>query len=194
MDGKYTMMKNKIRFAIMSISILLIILPLVSAFGVTSPYWEGHVLSMKPGETKVISLILQNMVGEEDIRLGAKIGDGSDIASLVGNEIYKVPFGKKDVDVKIKITIPNNAPFGKTYEVAVLFSQLGEEEAGNMVQFTTAVGTRIPIVVSPAGETNPVTAEVVSSKAFTEFGTKTFLVFLIVAILVLILLFVRKKK
>lgn len=191
MDGKYTM--RKITNLIINAIILISIIPLASAFGVTSPYWEDHVLSMKPGETKEIALILQNMVGGEDIKLKAKIADGTDIASLVDSDIYKINFGEENVEVKVKITIPEDVSFGKKYEVSVLFSQIGEEEGG-MVEFTTAVGTRIPIIINKVGETAPVTAEVVKNKAVSEFGIKTFLVLLIAAIIFAVLLIIRKKR
>ena len=82
----------------------------VSAFGVTSFYYEGRPLVMMPGESRNISLILQNMVGNDDMKATAEITEGREIAVILdgldGEAEYLVPLGVKDVQVNIKVRMP----------------------------------------------------------------------------------------
>ena len=64
----------------------------VSGFGVSSPYWDEKALVLSPGESKDIVLELQNMVGDEDIVLRAEVEEGSEIVTLVDEDLdYEVP-------------------------------------------------------------------------------------------------------
>ena len=54
----------------------------VSAFGITSPYWQERPLEVVPGETVDVYLELQNMLGEEDITV---VAEGNFIQVLVND-------------------------------------------------------------------------------------------------------------
>jgi len=181
---------------------LLAIIPLASAFGVTTHYWDTKPLIMYPGQIKDIDVELQNMVGDENLRLKAEIIEGSEIATLVmepDNE-YIVPLGRKDIKVNIRVAIPENAPLEDKYNIKVSFKQVAEEE-GKMVQMVASVGTSIPIIIKSVEEV-PVEQETPSqekpSKETTEKISPTSIAILslvIIAIIVgYILLKKRKKK
>ena len=90
---------------------ILMIIPLVNAFGVSTPFWGEHQLVMAPGETKDAYVELQNMVGDEDITLKAEITKGSEIATLIDPSTeYLIPSGTRDVKVNIQVTMPKNVP------------------------------------------------------------------------------------
>ena len=107
-------MKEQINRKIGMTTIILIILSIsfISAFGVSSSYWKGNPLLIAPGDTKTISLRLQNMVEDgEDITVRAILTDGFEIASTEEKD-YLVRAGTKDTEVPIKISIPSDMPLG----------------------------------------------------------------------------------
>ena len=114
-------MKNKIKLGF-GFLIVLLIIPFVSSFGVTAPYWDDNPLIMYPGQTKDFSLILQNMVSTEDITLKAELVEGDEIATLTDtNLIYTVPAGRKDIDVNLRVEIPEDITLDKEYKIGVSF-------------------------------------------------------------------------
>ncbi len=96
-------MKNKI----ILIMLLLILVSTISAFGISSPYWEGNPITMEKGETKIINLNIQNMVGDEDITVKAEITQGKEIASLK-QDTFTIKARTSDTIIPLEITIPNN--------------------------------------------------------------------------------------
>jgi len=129
---------------------LLMLSPMVMAFGVTSPYWDTKPLGLHPGETKDFSLILQNMVGDKDVTLKAFVSKGTEIATLVDPSlVYHVPFGVNDVQVNVRVAVPLEASFGEIDRIGISFVQVAAEEEGKMVQISGAVATDIPVIISP---------------------------------------------
>ena len=107
MTGKINI---KVWMTILVLSVFLI--GFVSAFGVSSDYWVGNPLKISPGETKTISLRLQNIIGAEDIKVKAILKDGQGIATTESKD-YLVKAGTKDTEVPITVSIPSNIPLGK---------------------------------------------------------------------------------
>ena len=127
---------------------VVLLIPLVQGFGVTSAYWDTNPLNLYPGEEKIVELELQNMAGGEDIALLAKITEGADIAAILGEtDKYLVPFGRKDVIVKVLIKLSPDAVPGEKRDVAVSFAQVADKSSGEMIQMVSGVGKKIPIVV-----------------------------------------------
>ncbi|HLD00456.1 MAG TPA: hypothetical protein VJC39_01805 [Candidatus Nanoarchaeia archaeon] len=129
---------------------LLAMLPLVASFGVTTPYWDTKPLSLHPGESQEVQLLLQNMVGEGDITLLASITEGGNIAQLLDQNLnYLIPFGTKDVPVSLRITIPEDASTDGDVKVIVSFKQLVSSNAeGEMLQMAGGVGAIIPVTIT----------------------------------------------
>ena len=125
-------------------------LPLVASFGVTTPYWDTKPLSLHPGESQEVQLLLQNMVGEGDITLLASITEGGNIAQLLDQNLnYLIPFGTKDVPVSLRITIPEDASTDGDVKVIVSFKQLVSSNAeGEMLQMAGGVGAIIPVTIT----------------------------------------------
>lgn len=173
---------------------LVLMIPLVQAFGVTSSYWDTNPLTLHAGEEKVVELELQNMVGGEDLTLLAKITEGADIATILGESTkFIVPFGSKDVRAKILIKLPADVFPGETRDVAVSFTQVTDQDEGKMIQMVSGVGKKIPVVVV---SNQP---EEVSGKLFSGEGPLSLSTILIIALVVLIVallgfLLVRKRS
>ena len=100
------------------VAMLVLILPSAYAFGVTSPYWDTKPLSLHPGESIDFALILQNMVGDQDLTFKAKIVQGAEITQLTDpSNIYFVPFGSNDVRVHVRVTVPNESVSNEVREL-----------------------------------------------------------------------------
>ncbi len=187
------MMKNKLRKMKLSLGLLmtlLLLLPLASAFGVTTPYWDTKPLTMYPGATTEVNLFLQNMVGDKDITLRASIAEGEEIATLMDENLdYSIPFRTKEVVVKLKISVPEGMLPGEKQKVAVSFTQILEEE-GKMVQMSGAVKTYLPveIIQTPTG------AVVAGNESLFTNTTAVILVLVVVAGAVAGYVVVKKKK
>ena len=141
-------MEHKKRILSLKLLIAILILtPLVNAFGVSTPFWGEHQLILSPGESKDVYVELQNMVGDEDMTLKAEITKGSEIAKLIDPSTeYFIPFGQRDRKVNIRVTIPEGIPLETNYNIEVSFKQITTAQGG-MMQMAGGVGTTIPVVV-----------------------------------------------
>lgn len=135
----------------LSLFVLLIFAQLATAIGVTSPYYDTKPLGLHPGESVEVQLLLQNMVGGEDVALSASITEGAEIATIVDKKTtYLIPFGTKDVPVLVQISLPEDAQIGETRAVKVSFKQEVKQNAnGEMLQIAQGVGAIIPIQITP---------------------------------------------
>ena len=115
----------------------------VFAFGVSSPYWEGNDLMMAAGETRVVNLNLQNMVGDKDVFVVVEVNKGSDIASISKNS-YNVPI-QTTLDLPVTISIPRDVEQGTNYEVGVYVKLAGD--ADGMVALGTGMQTSFKVIV-----------------------------------------------
>ena len=139
-------MINKI---ITLIGMILAIIPLISTFGVSTPYYDNNPLIMDKGETKIVNLNLQNMVGEDDVSVLAELISGSEIASL-GETQFDVKIGTHDTYAPIEIKIPRDFPEGTTNRISVQFKTLSKQGEG-MVAIGTGMTISFDVITS--GET-----------------------------------------
>lgn len=122
-------MKTKI---LSSIILGMFFISLVGALGVSSPYWGDNPLQMYKGETRVVDLNLQNMVGEDDVTFKAEITEGAEIASL-DEDTYTVEIGTFDTIVPLTVTLPDDYDEGR---IQVEFKTVSADEGG-----TVSLGT-----------------------------------------------------
>ncbi|MEK6926020.1 MAG: hypothetical protein AABW50_01960 [Nanoarchaeota archaeon] len=143
-------MKNK-KIGIFAVAILsaVLIASVVLAFGVAIPYWdnpEWYPLKLAPGESKIISLTLQN-TGEDDAIFRANLTSGSEIAVLVDENLdYSVPSGEVNKLVNIKVEIPENAELQARYRISVSFQQISLGEGG-MVSLASGLTASFPVEI-----------------------------------------------
>ncbi len=169
------MFRKKIIFLFV---LILMLTSIVSAFGVASPYWSGNPLILGRGETQIVDLNLQNMVGEEDVKVKAELVAGSEITFLP-KEIYKVKAGTHDTMVSLKIKIPKEAEVGDVKTISIDFKTISEDIEG--VSLGTGMVTSFDVIVS---------GEAVKSSSEAVVG----LLILAIIILVIVIWFVLKRK
>lgn len=180
----------KIEKIILSIFILSILSFNVYAFGVSSPYWDENPLIMNPGETKEVTMILQNMVGDKDITMMANLNSGHDIATLMDQSTsYNVPLGVSNVPVKLSITIPQDARSGQEWQVGISFKTVAENTGG--VSIGGAVDKGFKVIVA---EPPKVSAEVSKTKQSPVTLTGFIILVAILIVLILIIKYFYKSK
>ncbi|MBR9701456.1 hypothetical protein GOV13_00875 [Candidatus Pacearchaeota archaeon] len=145
-------MKNKylIQTGII-ITILILFISCISAFGIGSAYYKENPLKLSAGETKDVKFNLQNMAGSEGIIAKASISQGAEIMGLIDpQETYSIPLGGS-LDVMASVSIPTNAKSGDTYPVKITFTTVTESDSG-VFGFGGSVGREFDVIVIPTTE------------------------------------------
>ncbi len=144
-------------------------IPTASAFGVSSPYWEGFPLKMHPGQSQIVSINLQNCPSRAptcdlgSVTVLAEVIEGSNLVTIQNPE-NTVGYGTANTDLLLAVTIPEDEQIGAIRTVAIaLQSAPTDEEAAlqlgvrYIVDFPIEIVTEdesveVPQPVSPAQE------------------------------------------
>ncbi len=142
------MVKTKALQITILCTFLLAILALnVNAFGISSPHWDENPLSLYPGDVKEFTMVLQNMVGGEDITVEAKVNSGHDIMKITDQStIYKVPLGSNNIPVHLKVTVPQDAKAGEEFQVGVSFKTIADNKGGVALGTEVSKGFKVKII------------------------------------------------
>ena len=194
------MRKNK-RTKNYSIVLLLILFSFilvlnVNAAGVSSPFWDENPMYVQPGEVREFRYLLQNMVGDSNIKVKAELEPGTEIMEFIDeNTIYDVPLGKSDIPVNMKIVVPENAKDGDSWQVGVKFTTITEAKEG-AVSIGIAYSKGFKVVVGD--KASPGSKVVISGTTTKPVLSNEALGFLalvvILVILALIVKYVHKKR
>lgn len=148
MEKKIGKENAKIIFSVLTLLFTLILLiSFVNASGVSRPYWSANPLKLAPGESTIVTLSLQNMVGGGNIIFSASLTSGSEIATLIDdNTDYLVPFGSNNVPVNIRVEIPEDTELQSSYNVGVSLREVSSGEGG-MVRLASGISTSFPVQI-----------------------------------------------
>jgi len=176
-------MKKTSKFLIW-ITFLIVITQTITAFGVSAPFWPEHDLEMVPGDSRIVELNLQNMVGDEDVEVRAELVLGNEIAKLKKNS-FTVKSKTYDTMAELEITIPPETPLGERISVKVEFRTIPAGGEG-MVSMGTGMNVGFDVV----------TANVpMSPKDGSKFPwTITIIVTLILVTIVISLIILKRKQ
>ncbi len=171
------------------VSLLVMSLFFVSAFGVSTSYWDGNPLKLAPGESMIVTLGLQNGVGSENVTLRANLtSDGDGIATFVDENLdYFVPLGG-GAGVPVKIEIPEDENIPSTHQITILFMQVSSGGEG-MVSVAGGFTAKFPVEIVVEGE-----SELYVPKPKRDFWNKKTFNWAVLIILTAIVLFVLKRK
>ncbi len=158
----------------------------VSASGIATPYHDDRPLRMAAGETKVVTLVLQNNVGTEDLSFSVELTKGREVASLLGGEqIYSVPLGVVDVPVEVEVSLPEGAEIGQVYKVELTLKEISPGQG--FVQLAVGFVTGFPVEVvsfdNSAVRNDPITP-----------GFPWAILIIVVLLAIIILVFLLKHK
>jgi hypothetical protein len=179
-------MKKQVIIKIVLATIFLI--GFINAAGIASLYHETNPLSMNYGETKIVDLNLQNMVGEEDITVKVIIKQGGDIVTLE-KDAYTAAAGTSDTIIPLTIKIPSN--YGKQSQTIEIETKTVTSGQGGMVNLGTGWTTTFNVLLSEKQTDN--TNSGGTSDSGSSTGKMIALTIAIIA-LILIIFFVMKRK
>jgi len=177
----------------------------VFAFGVSSTYYDANPLNMRPGESRIIDLRLQNTDSDDDLIVESSIIEGSDVASLVEpGKKYEVLAGQKGIKVYFQIDIPEDAEIGDTYSFQASFTSSAATGGGPMT-FGIDINKRVPIIVGegePEPTPNispppPALTGTTPEKPSEGIGLWLWILLILVAlvvIIIIIILYAKRKK
>jgi len=189
-------MKYKLATTFTLMGLFLFSISIVSAFGASTPYWDENPLRLALGESTIVNLALQNMVGSgEDITLRAILtNDGGGIASLVDVDLdYFVAFGRDDVSLPISVTIPEDSAMGGARNIELSFMQVASDEGG-MLTVSGGFTTRIPVYVVVPQESVLFEEEEIITETPSKGADVWKWALLAIVILALIILWIIKKR
>lgn len=133
---------------VISIFFLIILSSFIYAWGPGAVYHDQNPLILSPGDSKEVTISLQNMVGGEDLRIKSDLIAGSEIATLIDKkQFYDLPFGRKDIYVKIQVSIPNDAKIGTDYTVTMVFTPVNLDSSGGLVSLVGSIEKSFPVQV-----------------------------------------------
>ena len=192
---KNTNVKRRFAEAFLAIIIIgvLIVIPMISAVGISSDYNNDNPATIGPGETKVID-IMRLLSSTADINNGsvkykAELLDGAGVATLVGNGDYSV-LPTSPAIVQVKVTAPADAALGTQYLLSFKFTDVTPSTDSGMISFTKSSSVTTPIIVkTSAPQAAPIEKPNNGSMAWVII-----VVALIVIIAIVAYLFLAKKK
>jgi len=159
---------------------LILLIGFASAFGVSAPYWEDNPLSIERGTTKIVEINLQNMVGNEDVKVKAELVEGSDIASL-SNDVYDVRAQTSNVMVPLKINIPDDAKVGDVKKVKIDFRTISPNNEG-MISMGTGMSVAFDVNITE------------KQKSASNYVTPVAIVLVIIVLAVALIILAKRKR
>ncbi len=180
---------KKLGIIIGTMGLLVMSLFFVSAFGVSTSYWDGNPLKLAPGESMIVTLGLQNKVGSENVTLRANLtNDGDGIATFVDENLdYFVLLGG-GAGVPIKIEIPEDEKIPGVHQITLSFTQISSGDGG-MVRLVGGFAAKFPVEIVVEGE-----SELYVPKLERDFWNKKTFNWAVLIILTAIVLFLLKRK
>ncbi len=154
MGSRFTMRKVRGNFVLQSICLIVLFASFVSAYAISTPYFEGHPLKMKSGASANVTLHLQNVIGDDDEKVRIEVIDGYDkIAKIVddSNEYY-LPAHKEGIPVNVEVSLPENYTKGMKFEIPLKISPVPIKGAEEITGIGIAISMRSRIVVEVIGE------------------------------------------
>ncbi|MGV8151967.1 MAG: hypothetical protein ACP5OG_02710 [Candidatus Nanoarchaeia archaeon] len=188
--------KNKtiIEKSLFSFVFLLALTSFVSAFAISSTYYNGNPLKLSAGDSANVGLTLQNMVGGEDVIAKLSILKGAEIMkSTDSSDTYTVLFGEK-VGANFLVTIPEDAEVGSVYPIEVEFKTTIDSGSGEF-KFGSGVSQKFEVLVVTK---EPVKAETptIGRDALqnNSYGIWIILIVLVFVIAMIYYYFTKKKN
>ena len=184
-------MRNKIKAnkktyptIVLLLGITLLLISSVSAFAVSSKYWEERPIKLPAGGIETFEVILQNQGGSETINVRGEILQGSDIAQIeTPQDAYPVPVGAR-VPLNVTVTIPEDAVINDTYNIELAFTTITDSEG--TLGFGLSAGRMFPVLVIE-GEKKPSILDSLSSNPVSIAA-------IIIIAIVIATLIIRKRK
>jgi hypothetical protein len=184
-------MKNKKITSLVFLLFGILLVSTINAFSFGTPYTIGDPIHMYPGETKQITLSLQNSDVESGIVAKLELSQLGQIAKL-DKEMYTIGY-KGEVNPIITIHVPSDAKIGDNY--AIIMRAIQENAGGGeMISMGSQItrGLGVLVVEKPAEPQQP--APVDESGAYGWTITIIAVIVIIAVAIVIYVVFKRNRK
>jgi len=166
----------KINKTIFSVLITLALVTSVSAFAVSSQYWDENPIQIERGKSITIDVILQNLAGEGIVNSVGLIVEGNDIARFTQDAKFSTNPGEK-TRVPIEIKIPKDYSKSKAF-VRLVFETENKE---GTLSLKSSIERLIPV-------------EIVEKEYTTSINTLYWVIGIALVIICFLLWIILKKK
>ena len=128
-------------------------------------------------------MVLQNMVGNEDLTVLGEVDSGKGIMRITDQiATYSVPLGASNVPVNLRITVPEDAQPGQEWQVGVSFKTISENTGG--VSIGAGISKGFKVIVKEEPNTSFISTP--------EFSTQTTGFLVLAAVLVILVLIIKR--
>lgn len=174
-----------------ALAIFLVSAPTALALGISAPYWKENPLKMYPGQVKEVPFTLVN--GEqENAPAFVALSEGENVAEIISGTEYIVSPSSTDKKIILRISIPQNAKSGDSYNIKFSVKSSPEKEEGT-VQFNIGYNVNFPVLV--VGSSSEASAEIKTYESKEQLSKVIILLPLaIIAIIIFIVLYLSRKK
>lgn len=133
----------------LSIIVILVLVSLVNALGLSQDYHSKNPLKVGPGETKEAVFGRFQNPDNASITLKIELIEGGDVAKLIDNNLdsFVIPAGSLDAALNIRVSIPNEIPEGTEYNVVVKYTDTADRGGTGMITMSQSSTSSIPILV-----------------------------------------------
>jgi len=166
----------KINKTIFSVLITLALITSVSAFAVSSQYWDENPIQIERGKSATVDVILQNLAGEEIVNSIGLIVEGNDIARFTQDAKFRTNPGEK-TRVPVEIKIPKDYSKNKAF-VRLVFETENKE---GTLSLKSSIERLIPV-------------EIVEKEYTTSINTLYWVIGIALVIICFLLWIILKKK
>jgi len=126
--------------------IVVLLMNVITAFGITKSNSDNFPLMILPGESGSAWIEFQNTQGNEDVVASVKVVEGREIVSNIEDlesSDFTIESGEVGRRVNLEIDIPENAEIGTKYNI-VLSVLLQKSESG-ILTFNSEIVQNIPV-------------------------------------------------
>jgi hypothetical protein len=184
---------NSIKLIVIAITFLLS-MNYVSAFGVSSPYWKNNPLELSPGETKEVAFTLASSPTEETTTAVVSLIGDAGIAEIISGTNYSVAPGSTNTKVILKISLPETATIGYTYNVKFSVKPAPSEGQGT-VQLAIKYDIDFPVKVVEKSQVSQAATNESQLTPEKESASTTWIIGIILVLAAVIIgYFLLKKK
>ncbi|MBT3643088.1 hypothetical protein HN604_02910 [archaeon] len=165
---------------------------LASSLGISTPFHKSKPLLMHAGQEREVLFNLQNcpslseLCEEGDVEVLVILEESGEIAEIISGEIYEVPFGSSDANVKLKIVIPESAVLETEYLVRFSINSISEE-SGDTLSIGVNYDVEFPVIIKDSSE---VTAAIPVIETEQPKGNRNLALLLGIIIVILLIILV----
>ena len=173
------------KFFIIGIFIILVCPLIIAELGLSSDYHNENPIRVDLGDVKEIIIGRFINTDNEDINLNIELVEGFEIAELLDEKIRVLANSKEKL--RIKISVPNNASRGDSFNIGIKYTEVSSEEEG-MVVIASSNTISVPVVVEKLAEVKK------EASKKNIIWIMIILGILVIIILVVVIKFILKEK